>query len=108
MTVSCCVCERLTLPAIALTVLMPGSVEWTVAVATPDAFVGPDGCVIVFEPLTNTLTLTPGIGLPDPSRAVTVIVETEEPVLAAIDDGEIATVELVALTVCATTSTMAV
>lgn len=107
-TVSCCVCEMLTLPAIALTVFAPGSVEWTVAVATPDAFVGPDGWVMVFEPLTNTLTLTPGTGLPEPSRAVTVIVETEDPELAAIEDGEIATVEFAALTVWATTSTVAV
>src|SRR5688500_8046656 len=63
---------------------------------------------MVFEPLTNTLTVTPGIGLPAPSRAVIVMVEADDPELAAIDEGEITTVEFPALTLCATTSTVAV
>src|SRR5207247_1360261 len=61
------------------------SVDASVPVATPLAFVVVAGCVSVFpDPVAASTTVAPGIGLPIASRAVTVIVEL--PLPAAIGD----------------------
>src|SRR5207249_316796 len=63
----------------------PATTELRVPVATPSALVGPSGCVTVLpKPLAATTTAAPAMGLPNPSLAVTVIVEV--PVPAAIGD----------------------
>src|SRR5207247_274118 len=52
------------------------SVDASVPVATPLAFVVVAGCVSVLpDPVAASTTVAPGIGLPFASRAVTVIVE---------------------------------
>src|SRR5207249_4470809 len=84
----------------------PATTELRVPVATPSALVGPSGCVTVLpKPLAATTTAAPAIGLPNPSLAVTVIVEV--PVPAAIGDVAL-TVDWVADRVPAFTSTVAV
>src|SRR5437773_1415756 len=61
------------------------SVDASVPVATPLAFVVVAGCVSVLpDPVAASTTVAPGIGLPFASRAVTVIVEL--PLPAAIGD----------------------
>src|SRR5207249_1396878 len=61
------------------------SVDASVPVATPLAFVGAAGCVSVFpDPVAASTTVAPGIGLPFASRAVTAIVDV--PLPAAIGD----------------------
>jgi hypothetical protein len=61
---------------VADTVFDSATVALKVPVATPLAFVGPTGCVSVFPvPVAANTTVTPVIGLPSPSRAVTVIVD---------------------------------
>ena len=70
-----------------------------VPVATPLTFVGA-GCVTVF-PLSGVAASTtnfPGIGLPNPSSAVTVIVDGLSPLEAGIVPGAALTVVFVALT----------
>jgi hypothetical protein len=61
---------------VADTVLDAATVELKVPVATPLAFVTPTGCVSVFPvPVAASTTVAPAIGLPEASRAVTVIVD---------------------------------
>src|SRR2546422_301129 len=91
---------------VAETVFDSATTELRVAVATPSALVGPPGCVSVFPvPVAATATVAPGTGFPNPSFAVTVIVDV--PVPAAI--GEVAvTVDWPAETAPAFTTTVAV
>src|SRR5713101_10074330 len=91
---------------VADTVFDSATSEVRVPVAMPSASVGPPGCVRVFPvPVADSTTVAPGIGLPNPSLAVTVMVEV--PVPAAI--GEVAvTVAWAADTVPAFTTTVAV
>ena len=61
---------------VAETVFDSATVALSVPVATPLAFVGPTGCVSVFPvPVAASTTVAPLTGLPDASRAVTVIVD---------------------------------
>src|SRR6266566_1779953 len=70
---------------VADTVLDSATAELKLPVTTPSAPVGPLGCVSVFcKPVVASTTVAPGIGLPNPSLAVTVIVDV--PVPAAIGD----------------------
>src|SRR5437867_1837035 len=70
---------------VADTVFDSATIELSVPVATPLAFVVPLGCVSVLPaPVAASTTVAPGIGLPKPSLAVTVMVEV--PVPAAIGD----------------------
>src|SRR5205809_946989 len=86
-TTTVAVCVIATVLMVADTVLDSATSELSVPVATPLAFVGPPGCVSVFvRPVAARTTVAPRIGLPKPSRAVTVMVEV--PVPAAI--GEVA------------------
>jgi hypothetical protein len=83
------------------------TVELSVPVATPLAFVGPLGCVSVFpEPVADNDTVTPGIALPLASRAVTVIVLTPPSALMVV--GLALTDDCDALTAPAVTFTVAV
>src|SRR5207244_2704254 len=87
-------------------VLDSASVDASVPVATPLAFVVVAGCVSVLPaPVAASTTVAAGMGLPFASRAVTVIVEVPAP--ASI--GEVAlTVDWLADTVPAFTTTVAV
>jgi hypothetical protein len=79
------VCVTATVLMVADTVFDSATSELRVPVATPSAPVGPPGCVTVFPvPVAATTTVAPRIGLPNPSLAVTVIVEV--PVPAAMGD----------------------
>src|SRR5260370_14770518 len=70
---------------VAETVLESATVELSVPVATPLALVVPVGWVRVFPvPVAAKTTVAPLIGLPEPSFAVTVIVDV--PLPAAIGD----------------------
>jgi hypothetical protein len=83
------------------------TVELSVPVATPLAFVVPVGCVRVFPvPVAARSTVAPATGLPWASRAVTVIVEVSVP--AVIDVGAATTVDWAASTAPAVTVTAAV
>src|SRR5207249_3701691 len=91
---------------VADTVFDPATTELRVPVATPSALVGPSGCVTVLpKPLAATTTAAPAMGLPNPSLAVTVIVEV--PVPAAMGDVAL-TVDCAAETVPTFTTTVAV
>src|SRR5947207_3424294 len=105
-TTTVAVCVTGTLLMVADTVFDSATIELRVAVATPSAPVGPLGCVRVFPvPVADTTTVVPATGLPNPSLAVTVIVEV--PVPAAI--GVVAvTVDWPADTAAAFTTTVAV
>jgi hypothetical protein len=87
-------------------VFASASVDASVPVATPLAFVVVAGCVSVFpDPVAASTTVAPWIGLPLASRAVTVIVDV--PLPAAI--GDVApTVDCAADTGPAFTTTVAV
>src|SRR6185437_162290 len=91
---------------VADTVFDSATSEVRVPVAMPSPSVGPPGCVRVFPvPVADSTTVAPGIGFPNPSLAVTVMVEV--PVPAAI--GEVAvTVDTLADTAPAFTPTVAV
>src|SRR5881296_2573855 len=87
-------------------VLDSASVDASVPVVTPLAFVVVAGCVSVLpDPVAASTTVAPWIGLPFASRAVTVIVEL--PLPAAIGDVAV-TVDCTADTVPAFTTTVAV
>src|SRR5437773_5751385 len=87
-------------------VLDSASVDASVPVATPLAFVVVAGCVSVLpDPVAASTTVAPGIGLPLASRAVTVIVEV--PLPAVIGDVAL-TVDWLADTAPAFTTTVAV
>src|ERR1700688_3263902 len=91
---------------VADTVFDSATVALSVPVATPLASVGPTGCVSVLPvPVAASTTVAPLTGLPEASRAVTVIVDV--PVPAAM--GEVAlTVDSAADTAPALTTTVAV
>ncbi len=83
--------------AVAEMVFASVTVELRVPVATPEAFVGPDGCVSVFPPpVAASTTVAPLTGLPAASFAVTVIVDV--PLPASMEVGEAETVDCVANT----------
>src|SRR6266487_4326997 len=105
-TTTVAVCVTGTVLMVADTVFDSATIELRVAVATPSAPVGPLGCVRVFPvPVADTTTVVPATGLPNPSLAVTVIVEV--PVPAAI--GVVAvTVDWLPDTAAAFTTTLAV
>src|SRR5213083_2249943 len=84
-TTTVAVCVIATALIVAEIVVDSASVDDSVPVATPSPLVGPLGCVSVFcKPVAASTTVAPGIGLPNPSLAVTVIVDV--PVPAAIGD----------------------
>src|SRR5919106_5733996 len=92
---------------VAETTLAPAAVELSVPVTAPVAPVGPVGWVRVLPvPVAARTTVASLTGLPNSSRAVTVMVL--EPVLAAIVPGAALTVLRVALTDSALTVTVAV
>src|SRR5437763_17095081 len=79
---------------VADTVLVPGTIELNVPVATPLAFVVPAGWVSVFPaPVAARTTVAPGIGYPFASLAVTVIVDEPLPSPVAAGDGPAVAVE---------------
>src|SRR6266550_3459011 len=92
---------------VAETVFDSATVDDSVPVATPLAFVVPIGCVRVFPVVgvAASTTVAPSIGLPFASRAVTVMVDV--PLPAAIGDVA-ATVDWVAETAPTLTTTVAV
>src|SRR5438309_39116 len=84
-TTTVAVCVRASPLIVAETVFDSATVELSIPVATPLALVGPAGCVRVLAvPVAASTTVAPLMGLPNPSRAVTVIVEVALP--AAISD----------------------
>src|SRR5437867_404770 len=114
-TTTVAVCVIATALTVAEIVFDSATVDASVPVATPLAFVVVAGCVSVLpDPVAASTTVAPGIGLPFASRAVTVIVEL--PLPAAIGDvalpaaiGETAvTVDCAADTAPAFTTTVAV
>src|SRR5437870_2495177 len=93
---------------VADTVFPSATVELNVPAATPLAFVIPAGCVSMFPvPVAARTTVAPAIGLPDASRAVTVIVAWLAPLDALIGDVA-ATVDCAAEIAPALTTTVAV
>jgi hypothetical protein len=93
-TVTVSVCVTATPSIVADTVFVPGSVELSVPVATPLPFVVPLGCVSVFPvPVAANTTVEPLIGFPNPSFAVTVMVDFTLPVLAVMLVGDMLTVD---------------
>src|SRR2546426_108239 len=105
-TTTVAVCVTAIVLMVADTVFDPATTELRVPVATPSALVGPSGCVTVLpKPLAATTTAAPAMGLPNPSLAVTVIVEV--PVPAVMGDVAV-TVDKDADTVPAFTTTVAV
>jgi len=105
-TTTVAVCVIATALIVAEIVFDSASVDDSVPVATPLAFVVVAGCVSVFpDPVAASTTVAPWIGLPFASRAVTVIVDV--PLPAAI--GDVApTVDCAADTGPAFTTTVAV
>jgi hypothetical protein len=84
-TTTVAVCVIPTVLMVADTVFDCATIELSVPVATPSALVGPPGWVSVFPaPVADSTTVALWMGLPNPSMAVTVIVEV--PVPAAIGD----------------------
>ena len=71
------VCVITTEPfTVAVTTFVPTAVELSVPVIWPLAFVVPTGCVSVFpDPVAAKATVAPLIGMPNPLRTVTVIVD---------------------------------
>ena len=105
-TTTVAVCVIATALIVAEIVFDSASVDDSVPVATPLAFVVAAGCVSVLpDPVVASTTVAPWIGLPFASRAVTVIVDV--PLPAAI--GDVApTVDCAADTGPAFTTTVAV
>ena len=88
LTTTVAVCVTATALIVADTVFASATVELSAPVATPLTFVVPTGWVSVFPtPVAARITVAPGIGLPNPSLAVTVIVEAPFPAVI----GDIAT-----------------
>ena len=84
-TTTVAVCVIATELIVADTVFDSATAELNVPVATPAPLVGPLGCVRVFAvPVAVSTTVAPAIAFPNPSLAVTVIVDV--PVPAAIGD----------------------
>src|SRR5205809_238395 len=87
-TTTVAVCVTATALIVAETVFDSATVELKVPVVTPLAFVVALGWVSVFPvPVVASTTVAPGIGLPNPSHAVTVIVAA--PVPAGIGDVQV-------------------
>ncbi len=101
------VCVMATASIVAETVFDSATVDDSVPVATPLAFVVPIGCVRVFPVVgvATSTTVAPWIGFPFPSFAVTVMVEV--PLPAVIGDVAV-TVDCAAETVPTFTTTVAV
>ena len=105
-TMTVAVCVRASPLIVAETVFDSATVELSIPVATPLALVGPAGCVRVLAvPVAASTTVAPLMGLPNPSRAVTVTVEVPSP--AWISDVAVI-VERAAETPSAVTTTGAV
>src|SRR6266704_4500877 len=105
-TTTVAVCVIATALIVAEIVFDSASVDASVPVATPLAFVGAAGCVSVFpDPVAASTTVAPWIGLPFASRAVTVIVDV--PLPAVIGEMPV-TVDCAADTGPAFTTTVAV
>src|SRR5690242_11165322 len=105
-TTTVAVCVMATELIVADTVFASATGELRVPVATPSPVVGPLGCVSVFAvPVAANTTVAPAIELPNPSFAVTVIVDV--PVPAAMGDVAV-TVDCAADTAPAFTATVAV
>jgi len=86
-TTTVAVCVTATALIVAETVFDSATVELSVPVATPLAFVVAVGWVRVFPvPVAVSTTVAPGIGFPEASRAVTVIVDVLAPLEAVIGD----------------------
>src|SRR5881296_1187350 len=97
-TTTVAVCVMATPSIVAEIVLDSASVDASVPVATPLAFVVVAGCVSVLPvPVAASTTVAPCTGLPLASRAVTVIVEV--PLPAVIGDVAL-TVDWLAVAVC--------
>src|SRR5207247_411991 len=105
-TTTVAVCVIATALIVAEIVFDSASVDASVPVATPLAFVVVTGCVSVLpDPVAASTTVAPGIGLPLASRAVTVIVDVPLPAVI----GEMAvTVDCAADTAPALTTTVTV
>ena len=105
-TTTVAVCVIATALIVAVIVFDSASVDASVPVATPLAFVVVAGCVSVLpDPVAASTTVAPGIGLPLASRAVTVIVDVPLPAVI----GEMAvTVDCAADTAPAFTTTVTV
>jgi hypothetical protein len=89
--------------------LSSAAVALSVPVTIPLASVVAAGCVKVLPlPVDARITVAPWIGLPNGSRAVTVIVALLAPVLAVIDPEAAVTVDWAALTSAGVTVTIAV
>jgi hypothetical protein len=106
LTTTVAVCVTATPLIAADTVFDPAAVELRVPVAAPLASVVALGCVTVLpRPVALSTTVAPATGLPNGSRAVTVIVE--DPVPAVMGDVA-ARLDCDPETVLATTTTVAV
>src|SRR5439155_1520673 len=105
-TTTVAVCVIATALIVAVIVFDSASVDASVPVATPLAFVVVAGCVSVLpDPVAASTTVAPGMGLPFASRAVTVIVDVPLPAVI----GDVApTVDCAADTGPAFTTTVAV
>src|SRR3989454_2366248 len=80
LTTTAAVCVTATALIVAETVFDSATVELNVPVATPLAFVAAVGWVSVFPvPVAASTTVAPAIGFPEPSLAVTVIVDVVAP-----------------------------
>ena len=96
-TVTVAVCVIATELMVAVTVLVSGTTELSEPVATPLALVVTLGCVRTFPaPVASNTTVTPAIGFPNASFAVTVIVELSVPARMVL--GSATTVDWVSLT----------
>ena len=97
-TVSDCVCVMATVAAVALTVLVPATVEEIAPVAAPLALVVAAGWTMALPvPVAAITTEAPLMALPNWSRAVTVTLLVELP-SAAMLGGDMATVDCAAET----------
>src|SRR5207245_1979472 len=106
LTTTVAVCATATPLIVADTVFDSATVELSVPVVTPLVLVVVAGCVSVFPvPVAASTTVAPATGLPNASRAVTVMVDV--PLPAAIGDVA-ATLDCAPDTVLACTTTVAV
>src|SRR6266566_4485857 len=106
LTTTAAICVTATPLIVADTVFDSATVELSVPVATPLAFVVAPGCVTVLPvPLALSTTVAPATGLPSASRAVTVIVDVPLPAVIGV---VAATLDCAPETVLACTTTVAV
>src|SRR6266498_1935159 len=97
-TVTIAVCVMLVPPTVAEMVFASAFVEARVPVATPFASVAAGGVSVLSLPVAASTTGFPGIGLPKPSSAVTVMVDALVPSEAGIVPGVALTLVFDALT----------